>query len=335
MATVGEELVSVIMPVYGGERFVAEAIESVLAQYYPFFELIVVNDGSPDESAREIARFLPHPKIRYIEQKNGGVANARNAGIAIARGSLLALLDQDDLWLPDKLERQVAYLRENPELGMVHSRVECIDATGVKRSCDGAIQVYPFTGQCAGRLFAGNAIAPLTVLMRASCANEVGVFDQQFAPADDWHLWLRIARRYPIGFLDTITAKYRFHDANVSKDQLIMHRAVLRVMSAISKEYPDVPDSMNPTDLAAARSRMLKLTAEALVTRRQYREARDYWRQAFANDGDLEALLALLSVPRAWRKRLDKTLEAAPRLDRTLRWYSYKAAIRYGSRKQR
>lgn len=335
MPTVGEELVSVIMPVYGGERFVAEAIASVLAQSYPSLELVVVNDGSPDDSAREIARFLPHPKIRYIEQKNGGVANARNAGIAVARGSMLALLDQDDLWLPDKLQRQVAYLHANPEVGMVHSRVGCIDAAGAARSCEGAIQVYPFTGQCAGRLFAGNAIAPLTVLMRRSCVEEVGVFDQQFAPADDWHLWLRIARRYSLGFLDTITAKYRFHDANVSQDQLVMHRAVLRVMAAISQQFPDVPESMNPADLAAARSRMLKLTAEALVTRGQHREARGYWRQAFTNDGDVEALLAMLSVPAGLRKRLDKALGSVPRLDKKLRWYSYKAGMRYGARKQR
>jgi glycosyltransferase involved in cell wall biosynthesis len=329
------ELVSVIMPVYGGERFVAAAIRSVLAQSYDRYELVIVNDGSPDGSAGEIARFLPHPKIRYTEQKNAGVANARNAGIAMSMGAAVALLDQDDLWLPDKLERQMAFLAERPDVGFVHSRVECIDGAGATRSCEGAIQVHPFAGRCAGALLAGNAIAPLTVVMRRACLDEVGVFDQQFAPADDWHLWLRIARIYPVGFLDRITAQYRFHGDNVSKDQLIMQRAILRVVDAVCERFPDIAQSTTPTELAAARSRMLKVTAEVLAARGQRGEANDYWKAAYKSNGDLEALLGLLAIPARLRKRFEALLTTMPRLDRRLRWYSYKAAMRYSSRTKR
>src|SRR5262245_16815658 len=177
-------IVSVIMPVYGGERFVAAAIESVLAQTYRSFELVVVNDGSPDESARVISHFLPHPQIRYLEQSNACVAAARNKGLANSRGVFVGLLDQDDLWLPTKLERQVAYLDAHPGVGLVHSHVECIDAAGEICTCTGAIAIHPFEGLCAGRLLLGNAIAPLTVLMRKECIDDVGAFDQRFAPAD-------------------------------------------------------------------------------------------------------------------------------------------------------
>src|SRR5438067_2461064 len=145
-------LVSVIMPVYRGERFVAAAIESVLAQTYRSFELLIVNDGSPDASAREIARFLPHRQIKYIEQQNAGVAAARNTGLAHATGELVALLDQDDLWLADKLDRQIAYLDARPDVGLVHTRVQCIDAEGNPRSCTGAIWINPYEGLCAGRM---------------------------------------------------------------------------------------------------------------------------------------------------------------------------------------
>jgi glycosyltransferase involved in cell wall biosynthesis len=209
------------MPVYRGERFVSAAIESVLAQTHRSFELVIVNDGSPDGSAREIERFLPHPQIGYIEQPNAGVAIARNTGLANATGAFIALLDQDDIWLPDKLERQVAYLTALPEVGLVHSRVECVDAAGNPRPCAGAIWIYPFEGLCAGRMLLGSAIAPATVVVRRSCIDNVGPFDQSFAPADDWELWIRIARRYRLGFLDEVTTRYRFHGENVSRDQLV------------------------------------------------------------------------------------------------------------------
>src|SRR5262245_58002873 len=107
-------LVSVIMPVYRGAPYVGAAIESALAQTYDSMELVIVNDGSPDDSACEIARFLPHPRIHYIEQNNAGVANARNTAIDHSSGCFIALLDQDDLWLPTKLERQVAHLDAHP-----------------------------------------------------------------------------------------------------------------------------------------------------------------------------------------------------------------------------
>src|SRR5438067_8321397 len=121
-------LVSVITPVYRGERFVAATIQSVLAQTYRDWELVIVDDGSPDDSAGIIDGYLPHPQIRFIRQANAGVAAARNTGIANARGEFVALLDQDDLWLPDKLERQLLYLNARPDVGFVHSRVDCIDA---------------------------------------------------------------------------------------------------------------------------------------------------------------------------------------------------------------
>ena len=324
MQTLG--LVSVIMPVYRGELFVAAAIESVLAQTFQSFELVIINDGTPDDSAREIARFLPHPKIRYVEQNNAGVAGARNAGLDHATGALIALLDQDDVWLPHKLERQVAYLNAHPELGFVHSRVDCIDGAGEVCSCEGAIWVYPFEGFCAGELLLGNGIAPLTVLMRRQCVDEVGPFDQRLAPADDWDLWIRIAERYPVGFIDEVTARYRVHDQNTSKDRLKMQHAVLKIMDGVAAHLPEIARSVSTGQLAAARSLALSRAAEALEGSGRSREARGYWKEAFQVGGNIEAFLAILGVPPRHRNGVERFLARTPRFRRLVRWYLYKAS---------
>jgi len=321
-------LVSVIMPVYRGERFVAKAIESVLAQTYHDFEILIVNDGSPDDSARIVRRFLPNPQIRYIEQQNAGVAAARNTGIAHANGAFIGLLDQDDVWLPNKLARQVAYFDSHPEVGLVHTRVKCIDAAGALRSCVGAIGVHPHKGLCAGRLLLGNGIAPVTVLLRRECIDDVGTFDQRFAPADDWELWMRIARRHPIAFIDEVTACYRFHGENVSSDQLTMQCAVLRIMDAMCERFPDVCGSVSPSELATARSVALGAAAEALEERGQKVEARRYRKESFKTSGSIEDLMALLLIPVAQRKRVQTFLNAAPGLRRYLTWYLYKAVTK-------
>jgi glycosyltransferase involved in cell wall biosynthesis len=317
------------MPVYRGERYVAAAIQSALAQTYRSLELVIVNDGSPDNSAQKIARFLPHPKIRYIEQQNTGVAAARNTGIVAATGEFIGLLDQDDLWLPDKLARQVAYLDSHPEIGFVHSRVKCIDAAGQPRSCAGAIWVYPYEGLCAGRMLLGSGIAPVTVLVRSTCIEDVGGFDQRFAPADDWELWMRVARCHPIGFLDEVTACYRFHGENVSSDQLKMQRTIVKVIDAICERFPDVPRSVSPTKLALARSVALSRAAEALEGRGQSAEARSYWKESYKTSGDIEDLMALLGISAQKRLSLRKVLDKTPRLRRIFSWYLYKACARF------
>lgn len=328
-------LVSVIMPVYCGEQFIAAAIESVLAQTYQSFELVIVNDGTPDESAGEIGRFLPHPQIRYVEQENAGVANARNRGIEYASGAFIALLDQDDLWLPQKLEREIAYLDTHPEVGFVHSRVDCIDGVGAPCSCDGAIWVYPFEGFCAGRLLLGNGVAGVTVLMRAKCIDEVGRFDQRFAPGDDWELWMRIARRYPVGFLDEVTARYRVHSENVSKDQLKMQRAVLKIIDAICECFPDIPENVGAGHVAVARSRALSGAAAALEASGMRAEARKYWWEAFKTNGDINAALAMIGMRAPQRRKAIGFVDARPWLRRRVTWYAYKASTTFATDSRR
>lgn len=221
--------VSVILPVYNGARFVREAIDSVLAQSYRGYEVVIVNDGSLDDSEAVIRPYLDRPNFKYVAQSNQGVAAARNAGIALAEGELLTLLDQDDLWVPEKLSMQVRYMDEHPEVGLLHTRVGFVDAQS--RAMD---QVAGWVSECSGwcteKLLQGNPIAPLTAMFRRSCVDAVGAFDSGCEPADDWDLWLRISRHAQLGFLDVVTGLYRYHESNASKNVLRMKLAEIRVV---------------------------------------------------------------------------------------------------------
>jgi glycosyltransferase involved in cell wall biosynthesis len=237
--------VDIVLPIYNGVRYLARAIESALAQTYPHYEIIAVNDGSRDGSSEIVRRYLGSGRIRYVEQANQGVANARNTGIAHSSGKFIALLDQDDVWLSDKLEKQVAYMEAYPEVALLHARVACINGEGREIDCKGWMYVDGACGYCAERLLAGNRIAPLTVLIRRSCLDEVGTFRQAFAPADDWHLWLRIAVRYPLGFLDEVVGHYRVHDSNESKNLLKMKTAEIAVIESFCDSFPNEFQHMN------------------------------------------------------------------------------------------
>ena len=273
--------VSVILPIYNGESYVAEAIESVLAQTYPSFEIIAVNDGSRDGSAEIVKRYLGSGRIQFVEQANQGVANARNTGIARSSGEFIALVDQDDIWLPDKLEKQVAFMDAFPEVALLHAKVVCIDREGKPISCRGWIYVgEDIHGYCAEHLLSGNQIAPLTVLVRRARLDEVGMFNQTFAPADDWDLWLRIAVRFPLGFLDSFVGKYRVHESNESKNLLKMKLSEIRVMESFRSGYPAHVRQMSRKTIETKLIAFYEQTADLFMGADQPSEAMTYQQKA-------------------------------------------------------
>jgi glycosyltransferase involved in cell wall biosynthesis len=230
--------VSVINPFYKGEKYIAQAIESVLAQTYDNFEIIIVNDGSPDDSIAGIRPYLHLPNVKLIEQENRGVAAARNAGIRNSSGEIVAFLDQDDWWLPDKLAVQVAHLAAHPENQLVHGYQSYAQENRqpVEFSGDWVADLH---ADCFGTLFQRNRIAILTVAVRRSCLDQVGLFNERISRADDYELWLRIARRFPLGFIDQPLGVYRLHGGNASRDSFAMELAELGAISAIVEQYPD------------------------------------------------------------------------------------------------
>jgi glycosyltransferase involved in cell wall biosynthesis len=196
--------VSVIVPAYNSADYTVETVESVLAQTYRDFELIVVDDGSTDHTREAMAAF--GDRIQYVYKENGGACSARNHGIAMSRGEYIACLDCDDLWFPEKLERSVAALEDHPDWALVFTPCLLIDAQG---ETVGRSNYRPNLDKAFFELLKGNYIVAPTVVMRRVCMEGDGPFDESlFIPAD-WDLWLRLTRDYPIGCVNSPLSKYR------------------------------------------------------------------------------------------------------------------------------
>ena len=222
----GNELVTAVIATYNYGRFVTEAIESVLAQTYPEVEIVVVDDGSTDDTQQRLAAYAG--RIRSVYQANQSVAAARNTGIQASRGSLIAFLDADDLWHPQKLDLQVRYLAQHPEVGLV----------AVDRLREGVAH-WPVLHGASPRaqpisleeLIIQPYFAPSGVLVRKECFARVGSFDTGLRNAEDYDMWIRIAAAFPIVKLEVPLWWYRVHGANKSYVPARQEAAGLRVLA--------------------------------------------------------------------------------------------------------
>lgn len=199
-------LVSIIVPAYNKSVLTIKTIESVLAQTYSPIEIIVVDDGSTDDTRQQLSRYTK--RIQYVYKNNGGACSARNLGFHLSKGEYLGFLDCDDLYHPQKVQHSVHYLEEHPQFGFVHTAADFIDEKGsFVGTCD-----HPRsrrTGWITPRLILGNFICNATPLMRRFCLEKVGVFDESvFTPAD-WDLWLRLSAHYPVGYIPLRLSQYR------------------------------------------------------------------------------------------------------------------------------
>ncbi len=190
--------VSVILPTYNRAATLPRAIDSVLGQTYPFFELWVVDDGSTDETPAMLASY--GPSIRTLRQANRGVSSARNQGIRSSGGELIAFLDSDDYWLPEKLERQLARFQNDPHLQICQAE-EMWVRNGVRVNPGRRHRKH------AGMIFEKTLplclISPSAVMVRRTLLDEVGLFDESLPACEDYDLWLRISWKYPVDLIDT------------------------------------------------------------------------------------------------------------------------------------
>jgi glycosyltransferase involved in cell wall biosynthesis len=236
--------VSAIVPAYNAAAYLGEALDSALAQTYTSLEIVVVDDGSTDATgAVADAYAAAHPgRVRVIHQANAGLPGARNTAIAAARGELLALLDADDVWLPDHLERVMAVFDAEPGLALVHANIERIDANGQttetwNRRWRNRKDPY---AAVATRL---EHVSCPTVVFRRRCVEEIGGFDTQFTGlgCEDRDLWLRIFERYPVRYIDRVTARYRTHGSNMSGNHRKMAAARQRLLEKLSRTPRGAP----------------------------------------------------------------------------------------------
>lgn len=219
--------VSVVIATHNRARYVEEAIGSVLKQTYGDYEVIVVNAGSSDRTADLLRAY--GTSIRVIETPNDGRSAGRNAGIAAAKGEFVAFLDDDEIWYPRKLERQVAHLDSDATLAMVHAFTDVIDANGVELSAAsklheqihrGALRRgYTFTELCRQSVIFTSA-----VLVRRSVLDAIGGFDGATEASEDWDLWLRVAQRYRVDAVPEVLVRYRYHDRQSGAERLVVGR---------------------------------------------------------------------------------------------------------------
>lgn len=210
------EEVTVIMPVYNGERYLAEAIESVLEQTYKNFKFIIINDGSTDGSTNIIAHYAASDsRILPIFQPNYGAASARNRVLKETRSEWIALIDNDDIMLPMRLERQIAFLHQHPDIKVASCRAVYINDTGNEF---GKSANHLKTQEDFDRLMACDGIIGLLqpgVLMHRRTILEAGGYREQFWPAEDIDLWTRLAEQgHLILIQDEVLMKYRIHPAS-------------------------------------------------------------------------------------------------------------------------
>jgi glycosyltransferase involved in cell wall biosynthesis len=191
-------LVSVILPTYNRDVFISRAIESVLSQTYPAFELIVVNDGSTDNTACVLNSY--GERINVIHRDNGGVSAARNSGIRCAAGDYIALLDSDDYWLPEKLAEQTAFFQSEPD-ALICQTEEIWIRNGKRVNPKKRHQ--KFSGMIFEKSLPLCLVSPSAVMIRKSLFDEVGLFDETLPACEDYDLWLRISWKYPVYLIDT------------------------------------------------------------------------------------------------------------------------------------
>jgi glycosyltransferase involved in cell wall biosynthesis len=232
--------ISVIIPTYNRAAVICGAIDSVLAQTFRDFELLVVDDGSTDATGDILKRY--RGRVRYLHTENQGRSVARNLGIMLAEGRLCAFLDSDDLWFPEKLERQVGELRRRPGLGLLHGPVEVIDEdghpmAGVTRDFRAGLARQQAGGETYEELLLDHTMYTSTTMIPRSVFDEVGLFDPELDPREDLDLYLRIALAYPIGSLSGAPlCKYRIrkdeltNPPNLSSVYIKVHSKHLRML---------------------------------------------------------------------------------------------------------
>jgi len=277
---VANPLVSVVIPTRNRAQYILQALDSVFAQTFSNYEIIVVDDGSTDGTKELLAPLIQKGSIRYEQREASGVSAARNFGISLARAAYIAFLDSDDVFLPTKLEKQLSFFSRNKGLGFVHCSFSKFDDEGrdlgVRNTSRFQGQIYP------NMLLEWSVLMAMPcMLMRANVLKEVGGFDEQMTWAEDLDLWRRIARRYRVGVVPEVLVKVRVHAASTSFDKTGGSRGFEHYLEKAFAEDPDLSEDFRK----GATAKMYAKLAQNLLGEggaEQMKQARQHARRALA-----------------------------------------------------
>lgn len=233
--------VSVVIPTYNYAQYIKEAIDSVLAQTHKDCKIIVIDDGSTDDTRGVVSQC--GPDVKYIYQKNQGLSAARNTGIRNSNGEYIAILDSDDIWLPSKLEKQIKLFEAKSRLGLVYSDglVFGEQLAWDDLSFGGNMNFY--RGRIFDKLLLGNFVPCPSVVIKRSCFDKVGLFDINLVGGcEDWDMWLRISSHYEVDYLDELLVKHRKHRGSMETKTEMMEENALKVLDKIflEKNVPSI-----------------------------------------------------------------------------------------------
>ena len=275
--------VSVIIPAYNQDQYLGEAVKSVFQGIYQNFELIIVDDGSTD-STQQVAQSFNDPRIKYIYQKNRGLAGARNTGIRNSTGTFIVYLDSDDLFTLNKLLSQVEFLENNAEYGLVAGQNILIGEDG--RQLEGIFDTpLPKDGS---QLLLGNPITVGSVLLRREWQHKAGFFDEKLRSYEDWDMWLRLAKLgCKMGWVSNPVYLYRFHDAQMTRDVEQMTTATFAVLNK-TFEDPNLPQNWKQLRNQAYSQANIRGAAQA-YNAKSFDQGKKYLEEAVRLDPNLSS----------------------------------------------
>jgi len=241
-------LVSVVIPSYNAARFVADAVQSVLAQTYPNLEVLVIDDGSTDDTRQVMEQFASDARVNYHYQTNRGESGARNTGIRLARGEFIAYCDADDLWEPRKLEVQIPCFDGRPELGVVYTNVIHVDANNQPME---TYQTMRHNGRISAKLLMENFVTGAASIIRKKYFDLVGGYDESLRTCQDYDMWLRLSAVCEFFYLDVVTYRYRQWPGQISRNELMQFENSTIAREKFIKANPELARAADLAELWA------------------------------------------------------------------------------------
>jgi glycosyltransferase involved in cell wall biosynthesis len=321
-------LVSVIIPAYNAEAFIEQTLKSVLVQTYQNFEIIVADDGSHDRTAEIVRAIAQHDsRIYLVQQANGGIAAARNLAIHHARGMYIAPLDADDIWYPEKLEKQVQCMESaEPSVGLVYAWSNYIDQAG------NVLDQYPVDrlGNPEGEVLAALIFANFldngsNPLIRRSCIDHVGSYNSQLTACEDWDFYLRIAEHYQFRVVPEYLIGYRQYLGSMATNSVRMEKFYHLVMTEIQRRHPEIPAPI----YSWAKSSFYNYLLGKSYISGDYRSALDWLIKGVIADP------ILLTRPGIYQVLTIGTLKLLAQPVTTLIWKDHQAWMHFRQRSQR
>lgn len=227
-------LVSIIVPTFNRVDFIGEAIDSVFAQDYSNWELIIVDDGSTDDTKSQLSDYLKDPRVWYFYQENQGQSVARNKALEHANGELICFLDSDNRWLSHKLTSSIKVLEQNSDADILYADINSINEQGevIEKST-----MEHYSGRIAELLLKDNFVTMNTSMVKKHCFDEMGGFFKGRKAGDDYELWLKLAVKYTFIYLPDVVADYRIMDDQISSDKTRRFKSNEETILSVCNDY--------------------------------------------------------------------------------------------------